>query len=181
MFADLKDTYSNEYKIIQKYSQFFLKDCPFTPFQQSDFIRKHNLDRVDQFVASLNLTEEQFPKIVTIMNKYWDIKKKYQSAIKNLLEAKDTIEKTNLENVSFLRFILESKILKEEQVMNSLLKKSLFIRDNAFDEIWGIKVVPKKVTTNILNDPIVGKLARTHLVKKNQDISFEFNQFVMEQ
>ncbi|CAI2373211.1 unnamed protein product [Moneuplotes crassus] len=176
---DFQPEYTTDYKIIKKYSTFFTGETKLSKYQQQEFIKKHNLNLVDEFVASVNPSESQFALAKVIFKKYDIIHRKYKKAIQLLLEAKQIIEETNVDHNSFMKFLVESKIFEERQMMNSMLKNSIFTKDNAFKDIWQIKISKKTYTFNILDDHIMGEIARKVLKDsdKSQEVSFEYNHF----
>ncbi|CAI2373081.1 unnamed protein product [Moneuplotes crassus] len=176
---DLGPDYTTDYKVIKKYSTFFTGETKLNKYQQQEFIKKHNLNLVDEFAASINPTKQQFEISKMIFRKYYLLNQKYKKAIQLLLEAKQIIEETNVDHNSFTKFLIESQIFEERQMMNSMLKNSIFTKDNAFKDIWQIKISNKTYTFNILDDPTMGEIA-TKILKtpaKLHEVSFEYNHF----
>ncbi|CAI2373415.1 unnamed protein product [Moneuplotes crassus] len=175
--GDLTASYTTPYKIIQKYAKLLKSPCEEkSMYQKSELIKTHKLTKADEFMASMDPTPLQYTYGLSLFKKYYDLKCKYSCAIEHLCKAKELLERTNLENSSFIKFILSSNIFDVQQLLNSMLKKSVYMKDNAFRNLWKVSVTPVKVTTNIHNDSIIGDIAKK-LLKGSQEISFEFNKF----
>ncbi len=61
-------------------------------------MKENNLTPLDEYVASFDPSKRQFDFIKTVvLKKELEVKKKFESAIKHLLEAKLIIQRSNLE------------------------------------------------------------------------------------
>ncbi|CAI2372699.1 unnamed protein product [Moneuplotes crassus] len=171
-YGDLTEEYDREYDVIKR-----LNHC--TKYQLSEFKETNKINKLDTFVASLNPNKKQFNFCKNVyLKKEFHIKKKCQEAIDNLLKAKSIIEEANGELYLMKEVVLKSKILTDEQIINSNIKENVFRNDNSFENVWNLKIIPQKVKFKLSRDDIIGKLVKQCSNKEEYNKFIEFNKFV---
>lgn len=170
-WKDLKENYNTEFKLIQKYNKI-------SKYQILEFLEENQFDKVDQFVASFEPTKKQFDFLKdVVLKKEYQIKMQHKEAINHLLEAKNIIERANIDVYSIMRFLDKSVMFKEEQLTKSRSCGGVYKNDYPFWNTWGLESKPQKIKVNLEEDPIFGKASKRHL--KNNERMFEigFNSF----
>mmetsp|Transcript_888 Transcript_888/g.770 ORF Transcript_888/g.770 Transcript_888/m.770 type:complete len:196 (+) Transcript_888:394-981(+) len=133
-WKDLKQDYQRDFDIIKKYKKL-------TKYQREKFIKDHELDEVDKFVISLNPNKCQFKFVKNVMlKKEYKLKLNIQEGIRQLLKAKKTFEEANAEIYSFTNFFMKCGSLSPEQFINSRVREMIINHEDAFRNIWNIKV-----------------------------------------
>ena len=75
---------------------------------------------VDEYVMSFSPNKRQFDFLKdVILKKEYEFKLRYKKGLKKLLKAKDIIWKTSVGLRAFINFMMETKVLKDKQIMKS--------------------------------------------------------------
>lgn len=170
-WKDLNSEYVTTYEHIKKIRKL-------NKYKLPDYMAKHGLSPLDQYVASFNPTKRQFDFLKEVaFKKELECKKAFQKGIDLLLKAKGIIQKANLEIYSFIGFFLKSGIFSDEQIVKSDIKHGFLKSEQAFKNIWNIQVTENRYCVDMGDDPIYGKYARKYLKKAERIVYFQYNDF----
>ncbi|CAI2371767.1 unnamed protein product [Moneuplotes crassus] len=162
--------YSTDYDIIKK-----LNNC--SKYKMPEFIEKHNISELDEFVASLKPTKKQFNFVKVILTKEFEIKQKYSEIVKILCKVKTMIQEACCEMYSVSNISLRSGIFSDKTLINSRFAQGFLKEDDAFLNIWNVQSEPQTYKKDLGKDKIVGRLAKSLLPKSDIICSFDFLNF----
>mmetsp|Transcript_8551 Transcript_8551/g.7575 ORF Transcript_8551/g.7575 Transcript_8551/m.7575 type:complete len:188 (+) Transcript_8551:601-1164(+) len=170
-WKNLNEEYKTDYEVIKKLSKL-------TKYQIPDYIKENNLSELDMYIFSMNPTKRQFEFIKNIaLKKELKFKQNYEEGIKLLLKAKEIFEKNSCDLYAFIGFFLKSKIISLDKLAGSKVKESFMKEEDAFRNIWNIKVTPKIYEIDLTKDLVYGKIAKRYLKKADQTLTLEYNNF----
>ncbi len=94
-----------------------------------------------------------------------------------LFKAKTIFERTSVELVAHMKFLLKADIFTDKQILNGHVREEFFKPTNCFDDIWKVDIKPVKYEIDLHKDPITGKKARKVIPEEERVFSFEYNKF----
>ncbi|CAI2372921.1 unnamed protein product [Moneuplotes crassus] len=163
--------YSTDYETIKK-----LNRC--SKYKVPEFIQKHNISELDQFVASLKPSQRQFKYLKLVLKKEFQVKQKISEVINMLLRAKKLIHEANFDLLCCSCLIFRSNIFTDKVLMQSRFAENFLVEENAFENIWNIKTVPKIYKVDLRKDEYLGKLAKNQLSKSDYSVEYNFQDFI---
>mmetsp|Transcript_12679 Transcript_12679/g.11236 ORF Transcript_12679/g.11236 Transcript_12679/m.11236 type:complete len:278 (+) Transcript_12679:259-1092(+) len=167
----LNTEYSSDYQQIKKLDKL-------TKYQISELVKDNKISGIDKYVASLSPNKMQFNCIKNIwLKKEFKIREEFKEGITLLLKAKGIFEKGSTDLCGLLSFCLKSNIITDEQVLNSQVRDTLTQEEDAFRNIWDIKIEPKVYEINFGEDPIYKKISKKYLKKEERHFKGVYNNY----
>ena len=119
------------------------------------YMKEHNMTEFDLGLSSMNLKKKQFDFVKNVfIYKELEIKKRYEDGIRHLLKAKEIFEENSCQLTGMIYLFFKCQIISEKQLANSkVFKENILESDDAFNNIWNIKVKPKKYEIKFSADP----------------------------
>ena len=131
---DLNSEYSTDFEVIKKMNKL-------GKYQVEEFKETNNLTGIDDYVASFQPNKRQFDFLKeVVLKKEYQVKMKFEEAIRHLLKAKMILQQANIEIYSCIGFFLKSGVFSEYQLLHSRIKDGFFKKEEAFKNIWKINV-----------------------------------------
>ncbi|CAI2372341.1 unnamed protein product [Moneuplotes crassus] len=172
-WGDLGDTPIKSFEVIQKYLK-----LPKTHIE--DYKEEHSMTPSDIMIASLKPNKKQYNFLVNLFTRERLIMNKFKNGIKLLLEAKKIFEETIPSLMITIRYFLKSGIFTDEEIRDSKITEAFISKDNAYNDIWKIKVQRTCCRDDLADCPIVGKTATKRFRKKERIEEIWYNHFFMD-